>query len=101
MLFSRCVIWNPDIFGYDSGMTRQLADRLSKEINVTVIVVDYFREDYPIIGSPNFRQKMMEKHNWELLKQDWEGITKPYAEEHGCKIYGVHGTRQINYFTYL
>ena len=28
---SRCIVWNYDIFGFDSGRTRELADLISSK----------------------------------------------------------------------
>ena len=88
----RCIIWNPDIFGFDSGITRQLADRLSSGLNATVVVPDYFRGDYRGPQEPGFRNYLRDMSDWDgQLKGDWEDKVRPYAEGHGCKVYGAHG----------
>ena len=87
------MIWNPDIFGFNSGITRQLADRLNEEIGVSVLVVDYFRGDYVSPRDPTFRRHLAQQSDWEgRLLPDWQERVKPYAEGHGCKVYGAHGT---------
>ena len=38
----KCVIWNYDIHGFNSGRTKQLADQLA-ESGFLVMIPDYFR----------------------------------------------------------
>lgn len=38
----KCIIWNYDIFGFDSGRTRQLCDLFAKE-GFLVVMPDFYR----------------------------------------------------------
>ena len=43
-----CVVWNYDIFGFDSGRTKQLADLLA-ESGFLVVMPDYFRGTFQVV----------------------------------------------------
>ena len=94
----RCIIWSPDIYGFDSGLTRQLADRLSSSLGgLAVLVPDYFRGDYRAPGSSSgWRQHLADMSDWEgRLLPDWRDRIRPYAEQElGCRVYGAHGERE-------
>jgi len=38
----RCIIWNYDIYGFDAGMSRQMADHMAEK-GFLVIMPDYYR----------------------------------------------------------
>ena len=43
----KCVIWNYDIFGFNSGRTKELADLLA-ESGFLVVMPDYFRGTFQV-----------------------------------------------------
>ena len=46
---SKAIIWNYDIYGFDSGLTRQFCDRFARE-GFLVILPDYLRGDFIVQG---------------------------------------------------
>ena len=43
----KCVVWNYDIFGFNSGRTKELADLLA-ESGFLVVMPDYFRGTFQV-----------------------------------------------------
>jgi len=93
----RCIIWNYDIFGFDSecsGRTRELADLLSQE-GFMVIIPDYFRGTWksPFTTDPlELMEWARDKTTWTKRKLDWENIVLPTAKKHGAHSFGCVGT---------
>jgi len=52
---NKCIIWNYDIFGFDSGRTRQTAD-LFAEAGYLVIIPDFYRGTWKDPTSPDVVQ---------------------------------------------
>jgi len=90
---SRCIVWNYDIFGFNGGRTREIADLIASK-GFTVLIPDYYR------GEAAKKHKLdrhlglfVRKHShWGKLKKDWENVVLPYAEDHGCTTIGAIGT---------
>ena len=79
---SKCLIWNYDIFGFDSGRTRQTAD-LFAEAGYLVIIPDFYRGSYREPTAPDVVQWLKEVTNWSKLKQTFEDIVMPFARSKG------------------
>lgn len=88
---SKCLIWNYDIFGFDSGRTRQTAD-LFAEAGYLVIIPDFYRGTYREPTAPDVVQWLKEVTNWTKLKQTFEDIVMPFARSKGAKEFGAIGT---------
>ena len=88
----KCIIWNYDIFGLNSGRTKQTADLFS-EFGYMVIIPDYFGNGSSIIPwYPNATELIKEQSDWTNLEKTWKEIIFPYAESNGAKKFGVLGT---------
>ena len=79
---SKCLIWNYDIFGFDSGRTRQTAD-LFAEAGYLVIIPDFYRGTYREPTAPDVVQWLKEVTNWTKLKQTFEDVVMPFARSKG------------------
>ena len=92
----KCIIWNYDIYGFDSGRSRQLCDEFAAE-GFTVIMPDYYRgTSYGTAGWTTAEDKAV----WSNLRQDWEGKIHPYAvESKGAESFGTIGTCWGSYMT--
>ena len=92
---SKCIIWNYDIFGFDSGRTRQTAD-LFAEAGYLVIIPDFYRGTFREPTAPDVVTWLKEVTNWPSLKQTLEKIVVPFAKSKGnpnpCldQNYGLH-----------
>jgi len=93
---SKCIIWNHDSYGFDSGRSRQFCDLFAAE-GYFVIMPDYFRGEQ----KPPFDATNMAESNAFLTKMtQWEGALKddlllrimPYARKKGAKTFGTIGT---------
>ena len=89
---TRCIVWNYDIFGFDMGRTRQLADELA-ERGFMVIIPDFYRGTFidPSKGG-DVRGFIRDHTKLENLKRDWEKFICPYAMRLGARKFGVIGT---------
>jgi len=89
----KAIIWNYDIFGFDSGRTRQLADIFAEYGYYLVIIPDYYRGTWISPGSPGTKEFIRDQTNWEgKLRGDWEKKTLPYLKSLGIKKMGTIGT---------
>jgi len=96
---SRCIIWNYDIFGFDSGRSRQLCDIFADE-GFTVIMPDYYRGTFQDPSKPGTAQFIKENTKWSELQKDWEEKVRPYAvESKGARSFGAIGTCWGSYMT--
>lgn len=84
----RCVIWNHDIYGFNSGRSRQLADLLA-EAGFMVLMPDYFKGAHYINEFDNF---ISDHTQWSNLKADWEYKIHPLAKQLGAKKISAVGT---------
>ena len=99
---SKCIIWNYDIFGFDSGRTRwdrhflvvrtkylvecrQTAD-LFAEAGYLVVIPDFYRGTWKDPTSPGVVEFAKEKTQWSKLKLDLENIILPFAKSKGQQI---------------
>merc|ERR1712038_1745798 len=69
----KCIIWNYDIFGFDSGRSRQMCDLLA-DAGYLVIMPDYYRGTWvnPITDADKLPAFAKEKTVWKNLKNDLE-----------------------------
>merc|ERR1711953_375240 len=89
----KCIIWNYDIFGFDSGRSRQMCD-LVADAGYLVIMPDYYRGTWcnPMTDGDKLPAFAKEKTVWNNLKNDWEQKIQPLAEKKGAQYYGTVGT---------
>jgi len=88
----KCIIWNYDIFGINSGRNKQTVDLFS-ESGYMVIMPDYFRNgDFRSPEDADVDKFIKEKTNWKNLEKDWKEKILPYAESHGAKRFASLGT---------
>jgi len=87
----RCVIWNYDIFGFNSGRTRQLADLLA-EAGFMVAIPDYFRGTWQDPFGPGALEFLQRTTRWSNLKVDWEDKILPLVKRRGAKKISAVGT---------
>lgn len=92
---SKCIIWNYDIFGFEGGRSRQMADFLADN-GYMVIMPDYYRGKMkdPFASPGNETVEfLIQESNWSgQLKGDWENIILPYSLKNGAKTFGTIGT---------
>ena len=67
---SKCVIWNYDIFGFDSGRTRQMADFIAAH-GYFVVIPDYYRGEVLTLEDLSDRTKTKQFIQIQSL---WEGM---------------------------
>ena len=82
---AKCIIWNYDIFGFDSGRTRQTAD-LFAEAGYLVVIPDFFRGTWRSPTAPDVATWAKEQTDWGKLKLDLENIVLPFAKSKGILI---------------
>jgi len=88
---SKCILWNYDIFGFNSGRTRQTAD-LFAEAGYLVIMPDFYRGSWKDPTSPDVVQFLKDQTQWDKLKADLENIVLPFAKKKGATEFGAVGT---------
>jgi len=78
------IIWGHDIYGVDSGRTKEYCEKMNTDLGVTCILPDFFRGAE---GKPDPIPV------WEGgLSVDWDELLVPYLEMGGAKSVGVVGT---------
>ena len=78
-------MWGHDIFGPDSGRTKEYCQKMSEELGLTCILPDFFRGQ----SWPNISQLP----TWQdSLSQDWEFKLLPYLLERGAQSVATVGT---------
>jgi len=80
------VVWGHDIFGVDSGRTKEYCEKMNTDLGVTCILPDFFRgvpPPPPFITVPTWNGQ---------LGLDWEELLVPYLELGGAQSVGVVGT---------
>jgi len=78
------IIWGHDIYGVDSGRTKEYCEKMNQDLGVTCILPDFFRG---VDGRPD------PVPTWEgQLSLDWEALLIPYLELGGAQSVGVVGT---------
>jgi len=87
----KCIIWNYDIFGFNSGRTRQTAD-LFAEAGYMVIIPDFYRGTWKDPTSPDVVQFIKDQTDWSKLKVDLEEKVLPFAKSKGATSFGSLGT---------
>jgi dienelactone hydrolase len=89
----KCIIWNYDIFGFNSGRSRQLCDLFSKQ-GYYVIMPDYYRGTFadPAVETPENLGAFIKKNtNWTVLESDAKKVLA-HAKSNGAKVFGAIGT---------
>ena len=73
------ILWAHDIYGVDSGRTKELCAKMNTELGVTCILPDFFRgQEWPDPVPV-----------WETgLREDWEFKINPYLIERGARRVG-------------
>merc|ERR1712106_1136626 len=74
----KCVTWNYDIFGFNSGRTKELADLLA-ESGFLVVMPDYFRGTFQDPTKPGALEFLQRTTQWTNIEQDWKLKIKPPA----------------------
>jgi len=87
----KCIIWNYDIFGFDSGRTRQTAD-LFAEAGYLVIMPDFYRGTWRDPTAPDVVEYIKDQTTWSKLQQDLDKIVLPFAKSKGATSLGALGT---------
>merc|ERR1712215_578663 len=78
------IIWGHDIYGVDSGRTKEYCEKMNQDLGVTCILPDFFRG---VDGRPDPIPVWTD----ELIR-DWEDLLVPYLELGEAKSVGVVGT---------
>jgi len=89
----KCVVWNYDIFGFDGGRTRQMADYVASQ-GYMVLIPDYYRGGMcDVTKDPGDKVVAFLKANTDLekLKTDFESFVLPYAKKSGASSIGTFG----------
>ena len=82
------VLWGHDIFGPDSGRTKQYCKKIFTNLGVTCILPDFFR------GKSGFIEGLNPLPVWDTgLRDDWRTKLLPYIREGGGQRVGAVGTR--------
>jgi len=89
---NRCIIWCYDIYGFKSGRTREMCDKLAS-FGYMVLLPDFFRGEWRDVNSPDLK-------NWIIKQTDWFGKLQidvvetliPYARSQGATCLGAAGT---------
>jgi len=85
------IVWGHDIYGVDSGRTKEYCNKMNTDLGVTCILPDFFRG---ADGRPD------PVPTWtDQLVADWENLLVPYLELGGAKAVGVVGTCFGSYIT--
>ena len=70
---TKCVIWNYDIFGFDSGRTRQMADFIAAH-GYLVVIPDYYRGKFDDLSDPTktvqFLKDQSQWYNRDIYQTD-------------------------------
>lgn len=69
---AKCIIWNYDIFGFDSGRTKQMADFLAAH-DYTVLLPDYYRGTF---HNPAESPSPEVTFSFLVNETDWNGRLK-------------------------
>lgn len=95
----KCIVWNYDIFGLDSGRTKEMADLFSDN-GYMVLVPDYYRGEFrdPAVDQ-DIGPFLKGKSNWSLLEEDWLKRVRPHAVNNGAKKFASIGTCWGSYVT--
>jgi len=88
----KCVVWNYDIFGFDGGRTRQMADYVASQ-GYLVVIPDYYRGVCGVSKEPADQRVAFVKANTDMekLKTDFESFVLPYAKKSGATSIGTFG----------
>lgn len=83
---TKWLIFGHDIYGVDSGRTKEVCATINEELGVTVILPDFFRGvDFTNWTGPP-------PPTWDTLETDWEDKLVPYLLDGGAEDVAVVGT---------
>jgi len=86
----KCIVWNYDIFGFDTGRTRQLCDYFANQ-GYMVVLPDYYRGELFVPGNPGIFDFLKRVSNWTSIQNDWSRV-KEFMLEKGANTFGTIGT---------
>ena len=94
------VIWGHDIYGVDSGRTKEYCEKMNNDLGVTCILPDFFRgaegrpDPVPVWEGQLSRitNNLLKLINLSALGLDWDELLVPYLEIGGAQSVGVVGT---------
>merc|ERR1712110_1381998 len=93
-LSGKWLLWGHDIFGPDSGRTKEYCQKASEELQLTCIIPDFFRGHY------EWPMNITTIPSWaDHLREDWEFLLVPYLLERGAQSVAVVGTCFGSYIT--
>jgi len=89
-----CILWNYDIFGFDSGRTRQLCDIFASK-GFLVVMPDWYdgvMKDPSDANPPSLPEFITKHTQWDKeMKTRFEDKILPYAKKHGGTVFGTIG----------
>jgi hypothetical protein len=83
---AKWILWAHDIFGVESGRTREYCALMAAQLGITCILPDFFR------GAPPPTNWADPVPTWADLETDWEDKLLPYLSAAGAESVGVVGT---------
>lgn len=87
----KTIIWNHDIFGWDSGRTRETADLVAAQ-GFLVLLPDWYRGDSREPSAADAGDFLKAQSDWTLLGLDFREKVLPLAKENGADKIGSLGT---------
>jgi len=82
-LNDKWLLWGHDIYGPDSGRTKEYCNKMWTDLGVTCIIPDFFRGESRPQPPPSWH---------DTLLADWEFKLMPYLMERGARSVGAVGT---------
>ena len=102
----KAIIFAYDLFGFDSGRTKQMCDELAAE-GYLVILPDFFRHDglksrdmEGFFGFFRLISRFRRNNSWEKGSQDFNKRIYPFLEKKGVKKIGMLGTCWGSYYVF-
>jgi len=87
----RTIIWNHDIFGWDSGRTRETADLVAAQ-GFLVLLPDWYRGDGREPTAADAGEFLKRQSDWSVIGKDFREKVLPLAKENGAIKIGSLGT---------
>ena len=102
----KAIIFVYDIFGFDSGRTKQMCDELAAE-GYLVVLPDFFRHDglkssdmEGFFGFFRCLNRFRKNNSWEKGSEDFNKRIYPFLEKKGVKKIGMLGTCWGSYYVF-